>query len=147
MKTLAKLLVPFLCIAVFAGCTAVTSSTNTTSDGQVTYEDPNFYYDFDDILIPKELNYKDDESYNLDNRKFRAGIMKFSGRIESADLVQFFQTNMTSDNWETTSAVKGPLSVLSFEKPNKSCIIQIEDGLGSAKVTIIAVETKVDKLL
>lgn len=84
----------------------------------------------------------DDESYTLDNRKFRAGIMKFKGRVYVQDLIQFFLNNMVKDNWEKIASVKGKLSVLSFEKFNKSCIIQIEDSFGSAKVTIIAVEAK-----
>ncbi len=85
----------------------------------------------------------DDESYKLDNTKFRAAIMKFKGRVEVLELVQYFVNNMAKDNWTLQSNNKsGKLSVLNFEKFNKSCVIQVDDSFGSASITIIAVEVK-----
>ncbi|GAB7021616.1 hypothetical protein [Salidesulfovibrio brasiliensis] len=145
MRTFAKVFVLLAGLCLFAGCT--TTSSNTTSGQQTDspqreYSQTNFYYDFEDILIPSELEYVDEESYTLDNRKFRVGIMKFKGRVVIQDLIQFFLNNMAKDNWEKIASVKGKISVLSFEKFNKSCIIQVEDSFASAKVTIIAAEAK-----
>ncbi len=130
---------------VLGACTASTASTHTeqpVSGSSQNYDNLNYYYEFDDILIPKELDFQAGDSYTLDNRKFRVGIMKFTGRVEIPDLLQFFINNMTKDNWEKTSAVKGKTSILSFEKFNKSCVIQVEDTFARDTVTIIAVETK-----
>lgn len=144
MRSFAQICILLAAFSLFAGCTASKSNVGATPEGEQSgeYSQTNYYYDFQDILIPSELEYQDEGSYTLDNQKFRAGIMKFKGRVYAADLIQFFVNNMAKDNWEKIASVKGKLSVLSFEKFNKSCIIQIEDAFGTAKVNIIAVEAK-----
>ncbi|WP_243544613.1 hypothetical protein [Pseudodesulfovibrio tunisiensis] len=150
MRSLFKSLFPLAMVVIMAACTTTgTSSAGTETapppDGsmQQAYEEPNYYYDFDDILIPKELGKVDEDSYKLDNPKFRAAIMKFKGRVHAAELSQFFLNNMAKDNWQLKSNVSaGKLAVLSFEKFNKSAVVQIQDGFGNVETTIIAVETK-----
>jgi len=144
MRMVSRFVVVLLMFGMFAACTPKSPSSGEggAQPSEQTYENLNYYYEFDDILIPKELDFKADESYTLDNKKFRAGIMRFSGRVVVQDLLQFFMNNMAKDNWERTSAVKGKMSVLSFEKFNKSCVIQVDDSFAKATVTIIAVETK-----
>lgn len=143
MRFFFKCFMPLVLLFSLAACTTTsTGSTPPADNGGSQYSDTNYYYDFQDILIPNELDYVADESYTLDNRKFRVGIMKFKGRVVVQDLIQFFLNNMNKDNWEKIASVKGKISILSFEKFNKSCIIQIEDGFGNAKVTIIAAEAK-----
>ena len=147
MRSFTKLLVILAMLSLFAACTT-TGTTSGSGDAdpgatEATYQEPDYYYDFDDILIPKEISYVEDESYKLDNAKFRAAIMKFKGRVEVLELVQYFVNNMTKDNWSLISNNKaGKLSVLTFEKFNKSCVIQVDDSFGSATTTIIAVEVK-----
>lgn len=134
-----------LCLCfLFCACTpkSRTSTQQETSAVSQGYENTHFYYEFDDILIPRELDFQSEDSYTLDNRKFRVGIMKFTGRVEIPDLLQFFINNMAKDNWERTTAVKGKTSVLSFEKFNKSCVIQVEDTFARDTITVIAVENK-----
>lgn len=143
MRKLSICVLMFLIIGVFGACTPKSPSSDGGShSAQENYEDLNYYYEFDDILIPKEIDFQSDESYTMDNKKFRVGIMRFTGRVEIQDLIQFFMNNMAKDNWERTTAVKGKMSILSFEKFNKSCVIQIDDSFTRATVTIIAVETK-----
>ena len=146
MRSFMKLLIMVSLLCLFGACTT-TGSNSADADPagatQASQQEPDYYYDFDDILIPKEISYIDDDSYKLDNAKFRAAIMKFKGRVEIMELVQYFVNNMAKDNWTLLSNNKtGALSVLSFEKFNKSCVIQVDDTFGSAKITIFAVELK-----
>ncbi len=147
MRSFMKVLVLVSLLMLFAACTTTSGGSSAGADpagaAQATQQAPDYYYDFDDILIPKEISYQNDDSYKLDNAKFRAAIMKFKGRVEVLELVQYFVNNMAKDNWKLISNNKsGTLSVLSFEKYNKSCVIQVEDSFGSAKITIFAVELK-----
>ncbi|WP_419786206.1 hypothetical protein [Pseudodesulfovibrio sp.] len=141
-----KVLAMVSLLMLFAACTTTsggTASNDPVGGTQAAQQAPDYYYDFDDILIPKEISYDNDASYRLDNTKFRAAIMKFKGRVEVLELVQYFVNNMAKDNWKLVSNNKtGALSVLSFEKFNKSCVIQVEDSFGYAKTTIFAVELK-----
>ena len=146
MRFFIKLLLPLLIVAMFAGCTTTGTSSSVDKSGQdaeARYQEPDYYLDFDDIMIPKEIDYVNDDSYKLDNAKFRASIMKFKGRVEVLELVQYFVNNMTKDNWTLISNNKASsVHVMNFEKYNKSCVIQIDDSFATSTTTIFAVEVK-----
>lgn len=145
MRSITKLLIVLSMLFMIAACTG-TKSTGTTTDPngeQIAHQEPNIYYDFDDILVPNVMTYEEDESYKLDNAKFTTSIMRFTGRVEVMELVNFFVNNMAKDNWSMTSNNKtGKLSVLTFEKYNKSAVIQVNDEFAKATATIIAIENK-----
>jgi len=132
-----------------AGCATKSTGTepaSTTGESQPTayeqtYENPNYYYDFNDILIPRELDPVDDEKYVFDDPRFLAGFRIFSGRVVAEDVFNFFVNNMVRDNWTKKFSLKAQKSVLAFEKANKSCTIQIEDGF-KTRVTVFAIEFK-----
>ncbi len=146
MRTLIKILFPLMIVGMLAACTTTSSNSSSADTGQspeAQYSEPDYYLDFDDIMIPKEIDYVADDSYKLDNSKFRAAIMKFKGRVEIVELVQYFINNMAKDNWTLISNNKASaVHVLSFEKYNKSCVIHVDDSFASATTTIFAVEVK-----
>lgn len=140
----------FLLVLALTASACATKSTSTDPAGeeeatpsayQETYENPNYYYDFDDILIPRELEPIDKEKYVFDDPRFLAGFRIFSGRVVAEDVFNFFVNNMVKDNWTKKFSLKAEKSVLAFEKSNKSCTIQIEDGF-KTKVTVFAIEFK-----
>lgn len=146
MRTLMKFMAVLIFVGLLGACTTTGSRSSGPNNGQspeAQYQEPNYYLDFDDIMLPKEIDYVDDGSYRLDNAKFKASIMKFKGRVEILELVQFFLNNMAKDNWTLISNAKASKSnILSFEKFNKSCVIQIDDDFATATTTIFAVEVK-----
>ncbi|QGY39511.1 hypothetical protein GM415_05045 [Pseudodesulfovibrio cashew] len=145
MRSFIKILVVMVLLSLCFGCNAMNSSSSSTTEParQANYSEPDYYLDFDDIMIPKEIDYDADDSYKLDNAKFRAAIMRFKGRVEVMELVQYFLNNMAKDNWTLISNNKASaIHVLTFEKFNKSCVIQIDDSFATAKTTIFAVEVK-----
>nr|WP_321513301.1 hypothetical protein [uncultured Pseudodesulfovibrio sp.] len=145
MRTFIKLLFPLMLVCGLMACTTTGTSSSDASgqSPEAQYQEPDYYLDFDDIMIPKEIDYNADDSYKLDNAKFRAAIMRFSGRVEVIELVQYFINNMTKDNWTLVSNNKASkVHVMNFEKFNKSCVIQIDDSFAKATTTIFAVEVK-----
>ncbi|BCS89027.1 hypothetical protein [Pseudodesulfovibrio sediminis] len=146
MRNFSKLLMVLVLLGLLGACTTTGSSSSSSSSSQTAstdYQEPDYYLDFDDIMIPKEIDYVEKDSYKLDNSKFRAAIMKFSGRVEVLELVQYFLNNMAKDNWTLISNNKAStVHVLNFEKFNKSCVIHIDDSFASADTTIFAVEVK-----
>ncbi|OIO04577.1 MAG: hypothetical protein AUJ49_02645 [Desulfovibrionaceae bacterium CG1_02_65_16] len=106
-----------------------------------TYENPNYYYLFDDILIPNGMEHATDDDFSFDTQQFKAGIQIFQGRVVFDDLINFFQNNMIKDGWRKVSSVRSKKSILVFEKANKAAIIELEDGF-KAKATVFALEYK-----
>ena len=146
MRIFTRALAILMLVGMLAACTTTRGGSSSADNGQspeAQYQEPNYYLDFDDIMLPKEIDYVDDGSYRLDNAKFKAAIMKFKGRVEILELVQFFINNMAKDNWTLISNNKASDShIMNFEKFNKSCVIQIDDDFATATTTIFAVEVK-----
>ena len=96
------------------------------------------YYFFEDVLIPKELNYKASDSFIYETSKFKAGWVNFSGWwVDAETLVKFFNTYMGKDNWKLINSFRGKEYLLNFSKPDKTCTIKIVDKwYGSVHVEI-----------
>lgn len=86
-----------------------------------------FYYDFDDILVPKEMELQSADSFILETPEAKHGVMVFSGKVEVLSLTNFFINNMMKDNWVLLSAFKSKRTILLFEKPSRYCVINITD--------------------
>ncbi len=97
------------------------------------------YYFFDDVLIPKELNYKASRSVVYETPKFKAGSMFFSAWWVDTDfLIGFFTDHMQKDNWKLVNSFREKKeTILNFSKPDKMCTIRIVDSwYGSVDVEI-----------
>lgn len=96
------------------------------------------YYSFEDILIPGELNYQQDESLIYEAPRFKMGRMIFTKwRLDPNSLIEFFTYHMEKDNWKLVSSFRGEESILNFSKPDKTCSIKVsENWLGKTRVEI-----------
>ena len=99
-----------------------------TSNQAVNQDEVDSYYDFDDILVPKEMAIDDKKSLIFESPNLKAGMMFFEGRVDSVSLFDFFANSMPKDGWRTTSSFKYGRYIIGFEKLNKDCIVSITDG-------------------
>jgi hypothetical protein len=94
------------------------------------------YYDFEDILIPDEMKLDKERSFVYETPHIKAGILVFSGRVEVNSLIKFFKENMAKDNWKLLNSFKYKGYMMNFQKPEKSCMILIQDGTFSTYLEI-----------
>ena len=123
-------------LAVVAGCASMRKDSVEPEEGaQVTAEADNtpgpLYYDFGDVLVPLELKVDKKKSFVYHAPGFTAGVLGLSGRVDVNSLIRFFENNMAKDNWKLVSAFKSPRTIMFFNKPNRSCIINITEGFNS----------------
>ena len=86
------------------------------------------YFFFDDVLIPKELNYEAGKSFFYETPKFKTGSLIFSKwRADVERLMNFFTYHMEIDNWKLVNSFSAKESYLNFSKPDKNCTIKIVD--------------------
>ena len=92
-------------------------------------EDSPLYYDFGDVLIPKELKVEKKKSYIIRSPGFLTGILALKGDVERNSLIAFFQNNMAKDNWREISLFKSPRTstIILFQKENRWCVISINE--------------------
>ena len=119
---------------------AACSSTPQTTDGSEAQEknDKNapLYYDFGDVLIPRELNLDVNSSFVYHTAGFTAGILAFKSKAELGSMIDFFENNMAKDNWQAVGVFKSPRTLLLFQKENRWCVINITDNQWSTLVEI-----------
>ncbi len=94
------------------------------------------YYDFDDVLVPKELKIRNKDSFVYLTSGMTAGLLTLRGRVNSNSLIAFFENNMAKDNWAKISSFKSDQSILLFQKPARSCVILITEKSWNTHVEI-----------
>jgi len=115
-----------LLVLVLGGCA---SQKGASVDPSVEKADPNAprYYDFGDVLVPREMKVNKNASFVFRTPGLSAGVLAMKGRVEGHSLIQFFETNMANDNWSLVSAFKSYRNILLFKKENRWCVINITE--------------------
>ncbi len=122
---------------IVSGCSTLKSSKSSSTQELAVKRDKEaapLYYDFGDVLIPKELKVDKKKSYIVQSPGFLTGILALKGRVERNSLIAFFQNNMAKDNWREISLFKSPRTstIILFQKENRWCVISInEKGLNT----------------
>ncbi|CAN2043667.1 Lipoprotein [Candidatus Magnetomoraceae bacterium gMMP-1] len=125
------------------GCMGLfNQNTKKTSPTQVK-KPSSFYYDFGDVLIPKELKINQKASFIFRAGANTAGVMVLKGGVELSSMINFFSNNMAKDNWRLISTFKSPRTLMLFKKDNRWCIINItEHEFSSSQVEIWVAPTQ-----
>jgi hypothetical protein len=119
---------------IVSGCATLKSSTSSSTQEvavKKNKESSPLYYDFGDVLIPRELKVDKKSSYIVQSPGFLTGVLALKGNVERNSLIAFFQNNMAKDNWREISLFKSPRTstVMLFQKENRWCVISIiEEG-------------------
>ncbi len=103
-------------------------SVTPAAAGDTAGKTSSSYYDFSDILIPREMKLDPDSSLLFETTSLKAGRIRFKGWVDPVSLFDFFMNNMPQDNWKLRSYFKYGVYLLVYEKPDKDCIISINKG-------------------
>ncbi len=117
-------------IILVSGCGVLKPIENASVEGglsQAGTVGAGVYHDFDDILIPKTMQVNRKMTSVFETSTISAGVLSVGGMLKIDELIEFFKTNMTKDNWTLISMFKGPRSILQFEKGNRWCIMTLMD--------------------
>ena len=104
------------------------------------------YYHFNDVLVPEELNYKQNKSFIYETPRFKAGVLVFTKWWLDVDsLIDFFTYHMEKDNWKIVNSFRGRDSILNFSKPDRTATIKIIEKWYGTTVVEIQVGPLVEK--
>jgi hypothetical protein len=136
-KSVSILFVILLIGMAWAGCSS-TLKERKEEPAKREGEAAGKYYHFEDVRVPKELNYQQKKSFVYETPRFKTGILFFTKwRLDVESLIDFFNYHMERDNWKLVNSFKGKESILNFSKPDKTCTIKItEVWYGTTEVEI-----------
>jgi hypothetical protein len=134
----------YVCVFVlfmflFVGCSTLKTDEKESFSTPTIFtsrDDVPSYYDFKDVLIPKELKMDKSSSFVYTAPGFSAGVLALSGRVEVGSLCAFFEENMAKDNWKLIVSFKSARTIMLFQKDNRWCVINITDGKITTEVEI-----------
>jgi len=122
MTTLACLLL--CCFFLATGCTPYFQKKKSGPSAKTTGPMP-VYYDFGDVLVPKELKIVKKESFLFKSGELSAGVLVLKGRVDRDSLIAFFENNMPKDGWSQLGSVKTPNTMLLFQKQGRWCMVEV----------------------
>jgi len=122
---------------IFLSCGLVSCAALQRKDApQAAKDKPPRYYDFEDVLVPRELEQDSNSSFVYHTDGLTAGVLVYTSKVELNSLVDFFVNNMANDNWQQVGVFKSPRTLLLFQKHNRWCVINITDDKYNTTVEI-----------
>jgi hypothetical protein len=131
-KSLTAFLIAALVLTV-ASCASITDKESkktaepAPARSGASAQSSGSYVEFEDVLIPRELDLDSKASFVFETPQFKTGILVYKGRVDYVSLANFFENNMIKDNWNMRSKIKYTRTIMVFEKPDRDCIINIVD--------------------
>ena len=86
------------------------------------------FLDFPDIPIPSELELQSKDSYVFQAGSIKTGLLTLRGRVDINSLINFFNMALPRENWKPKGQFRYRRSALIFEKPEKTCVILLNEG-------------------
>ena len=125
-------------ILLSVACSSTPKKTDGSEAKEKDQKNAPLYYDFDDVLVPRELKLNTKSSFVYQTSGMTAGVLIFTSKVERSSLIQFFENNMAKDNWQAVSSFKSPRTLLLFQKENRWCVINVTDNNWDTLVEIWA---------
>ena len=126
----------FLAMAVFplSGC----SDKGVSAEGESSLPPVSIFAgDLKDIELPIELEWDRDKSITIKTESFNGGIWYYEGRVEPLSLKDYLVNAMHNNKWKLVGEATSQDILLAFVKPNKTCMIVIEDSsMGKTKLSL-----------
>lgn len=72
----------------------------------------------------------DDDSFVFQSGQLTVGLMTLRGlRVDVQSIINFYRIAMPRENWKPRGGFNAKKTVLIFEKPDKTCVINIYENL------------------
>ncbi len=137
-KYLALRVVPILLFTLCGCINGINGSTamplDQTGDSYATLSSS--VGNFEDIELPSEMKYSHKNSMSIRTDSFRGGIIHYKGRVELHSLKEFIIASMKKNKWKLAGEVSSSHVILAFTKPNKTCMMKIENNNALSDTTL-----------
>ncbi|BBD09389.1 hypothetical protein [Desulfovibrio ferrophilus] len=127
-------------LLVLGGCESALQSHGENAPAKSTQsmsKPVGMYQEFDDVLIPNDMDLDNKASFVFETPQFKTGIVTYKGRVDAVSLANFFEKELPKDNWRLRSKMKYNRTIMVFEKPDRDCIINIIDETFNTIVEIM----------
>jgi len=143
MKFFTKLVfLPTICYlltTVLIGCTTLSNSKEPSNPGSLS---PQAILKFADVPIPVGLKNLPEQSYSFESSGVRVAVLKYQGRANIDQVINFYKEQMPMYNWNLINIVEYGQRLLNFERENETCIITLQPAGWGNSLLIISLGPK-----
>lgn len=91
---------------------------------------------FEDVPVPAGFRTLTNESFTFQNDVLRVGILKYSGRADVEQVVNFYKDQMPLYNWRFLNLLEYGRRILNFDREDQTCIVVIEPAKFNTYITL-----------
>lgn len=124
----------YLLIANLTGCASTSNSDKDISSPALL--EPQAVLKFSDLPVPVGLKLVPQDSYSFESAGVRVALLKYQGKINADQVVNFYKEQMPMFNWSLLNSIEYGQRLLNFEREQETCIVNILPKGGATVVTI-----------
>jgi hypothetical protein len=129
----------FLLATALGGCATVSDNKETTNPESLS---PQAVLKFTDIPVPMGLKSLPEKSYSFESSGVRVGVLKYQGKNNPDQIVNFYKEQMPMYNWNLVNIVEYGQRLMNFERENETCIITLQPLSWNNTLLIISLGPK-----
>ena len=129
----------YLLTTALTGCTTISQSKEPTNPGSLS---PQAMLKFSDVPVPVGLKSLPEQSYSFESSGVRVGVLKYQGKNNPEQIVNFYKEQMPMYNWNLVNIVEYGQRLMNFERENETCIITLQPLNWGNSLLIISVGPK-----
>ncbi len=120
---------------ILIGCSTLSDNSDPKSSNPGVLE-PQAILKFSDVPVPVGLKSLPAQSYSFESSGVRVGVLKYQGKTNPDQLVNFYKEQMAMYNWNLVNIVEYGQRLMNFERENETCIITMEPKGSTIILTI-----------
>ena len=92
---------------------------------------------FEDLPVPTGFSLNRKESFIFQNSQTRLGTLKYEGKADVAEVIEFYKRTMSYNGWKLINSIEFGTVVLNFKKQGEGCIITMETKSGNRVIVFL----------
>jgi len=109
-------------IITLLGCAGLTSKDKPVSNPDLL--EPQAVLKFSDVPVPNGFRQLQD-SYSFESSGVRVGVLKYYGKANPDQVVNFYKEQMMMYNWNLLNVVEYGQRLMNFDRENETCVITL----------------------
>ncbi len=135
----------YLLTIILIGCSTFSDNPKSLNTG-VGMLEPQTTLKFSDVPVPVGLKSLPQQSYSFESSGVRVGVLKYQGKANAEQVINFYKEQMAMYNWNLVNIVEYGQRLINFERENETCIITLEPK-GNSITLIISLGPKSQNLV
>ncbi len=125
----------YLLLATFLlGCAGVSKKEGMPKEEALL--EPQSALRFNDVPAPAGFKFLPEESYTFESAGVRVGVLKYAGKADVEQAVNFYKDQMPLYNWNLLNAIEYGERLLNFEREQETCIINLSPKGRNITITV-----------